>query len=385
MKATKPHTINYFPLGKAEGAAFCNRTDETAWLLANIEATQPSLLIAPRRFGKSSLANHALAASALPHLTLNFNTCTDEEDVDALIRQGIGQLLTTTMGSIDKLLHTAKNYLKSLTPKITVGPASIVLELSANQKTNAAQRVEESLRLLEKMLAQKKQAAVLLLDEFEIVGVIAKGHGVEAALRNAAQDNKHLILIFSGSHRRLLKTMFEDENRPLYKLCRKLPLTRIAPKHYIPHFNKAALQQWQEKLSPETIGAILEFSQRHPYYVNYLCGVLWAKHKQIPPTVSDIEIAWQQVVAEEASDVHAELSLLSLGQKKLLKYIVHYPQAHFKGTLAIKDLGMALSSITTALTALQEKDIIEKDETGMQIINPVLKSILSTNSNPGLL
>jgi hypothetical protein len=35
---------------------------------------------------------------------------------------------------------------------------------------------------------------------------------------------KHLAIIFSGSFRGLLKSMFEDKNKPLYKLCRKLHL-----------------------------------------------------------------------------------------------------------------------------------------------------------------
>ena len=53
----------YFPLGKAYGEAFCNRTEETRWLVGNLKNVKHSLLIAPRRYGKSSLAERAIAAS----------------------------------------------------------------------------------------------------------------------------------------------------------------------------------------------------------------------------------------------------------------------------------------------------------------------------------
>ena len=44
-----------FPLGKAYGSAFCNRIDETKKLISNIENGKHTFLVAPRRYGKSSL------------------------------------------------------------------------------------------------------------------------------------------------------------------------------------------------------------------------------------------------------------------------------------------------------------------------------------------
>ena len=69
----------YFPLGKAHGKAFCNRTTESQWLVDNIAAGKHSLIKAPRRFGKSSLAEKAITAAGLPVVRLNFNTCSDEK------------------------------------------------------------------------------------------------------------------------------------------------------------------------------------------------------------------------------------------------------------------------------------------------------------------
>jgi hypothetical protein len=43
---------DYFPLGTARAKAFCNRENETEWLINNIEAGKHSLLIAARRYGK---------------------------------------------------------------------------------------------------------------------------------------------------------------------------------------------------------------------------------------------------------------------------------------------------------------------------------------------
>ncbi len=47
-----------------------------------------------------------------------------------------------------------------------------------------------------------------------------------------------LVIIFSGSVRSILLEMFNDEHRPLYKLCRKLKLARISENDYAIHLNK---------------------------------------------------------------------------------------------------------------------------------------------------
>ena len=111
---------DYFPLGKAHGDAFCNRTIETKWLVDNIQACKHSLLIAPRRFGKSSLAEKAIEVCGFPVVCLNFNTCSDEQDVDALIRQGVCHLIGKAIGPIEKSLEIIKNFVRHLTPKINI-------------------------------------------------------------------------------------------------------------------------------------------------------------------------------------------------------------------------------------------------------------------------
>src|SRR3989338_3048567 len=103
-------TRDYFPLGKAHGKAFCNRTEETKWLEENIKSCKHSLLIAPRRFGKSSLTDRACKKAGYPFITLNFNTCSDERDVDRLIRRGVSKLIGEAIGQVDKIARLIKQY-----------------------------------------------------------------------------------------------------------------------------------------------------------------------------------------------------------------------------------------------------------------------------------
>jgi DNA-binding MarR family transcriptional regulator len=371
---------HYFPLGKAQGEAFCNRVNETKWLADNIKGAKHSLLSAPRRFGKSSLAEHAVATLGLPTICINFNTCTDEQDVEKLLREGVSSLIGRALGSIEKLSVSIKKYVTHLTPKLNIGTQQLSLELLSDQQLNSpAINIEESLLLLEKLLAEKKKSAIIILDEFQVVGLIAKGAGVEAAIRNAAQSMHSLSLIFSGSSRSLLLNMFEDESRPLYKLCRKLHLKRMGSEHYRPYLDTVAKLSWKIPLDDAVFEKIMLLSEQHPYYVNYLCDVLWTDC-EASPTIGEVEQAWQQVIEEEESDANAEIMSLSMGQKKVIKFIANQGGENLMAASTTKAIGMALSSLSGAISSLLEKDIVEKENDAYRIINPIFKALLKQHA-----
>jgi uncharacterized protein len=364
---------DYFPLGIAVGTSFCNRTPETKLLIDNIKNGKHTLLMATRRLGKSSLALHALELSKQPFVEIDFYMATNEKIIESYILNGVVELIGKALGPIDKLLASVKRYVKDLKPKIDIGTAIFKLELTTEADSDPASNVKESLLLLEKLLEENNKHAVLLMDEFQNVGLIARGKGIEGAIRHVAQKTKHLTLIFSGSNRKLLKTMFEDETRPLYKLCWKINVKRITAEHYQSHIQKAAQLTWNKNLSQEAINKIILLTERHPFYMNKLCDRLWTYGNENLPSIEDVNSAWSEILEEEKSDAIKEISLLSLGQKSVLNQIAKGINIHLTSKKTILELQMTSSSIIAALEGLEEKDMIEKEEVKYQIINPVVK------------
>lgn len=363
---------DYFPLGLAEGEAFCNRTHETNVLIDNIKNVKHSLLVATRKYGKSSLVLHTLTQSNIPYSEIDFFLARDENTIETYILNGVIDLIGKTFGSFDKLLSSIKRYAKHLKPKLEI--AEIVkLEFTTDNTADPATNVKEALILLEKLLAEKNKQAVLWMDEFQSVGQITKGSGIEAAIRHVAQKTKHLMFIFSGSHRRLLLNMFEDDTKPLYKLCWKIELTRISVEHYHHHLQKIANLFWKQLLSEEVIAQIFLLSERHPFYLNKLCDRIWSYCINKPPTEHDIHTIWQEIIVEEKSDIVKEISLLSPNQKTILIHIAKGNAVALTTKEVLLELKMTSSSTLVALQSLEEKDIIEKNEVGYQIINPIIK------------
>ncbi len=366
-----------FPLGKAYGDAFCNRTEETESLAGNIRSVKHTLLIAPRRYGKSSLAEKAIEKIGIPSMQVNFHLCTSEKEVAQLILESTIKLIGKSIGKFDKLIISIKKYISNLEPSLSFNDKTINLKLTPKDEANHAVSIAEALLLLEKLLVEKKKKAAFFFDEFQEISRIDKHKTLEGAIRAAAQETKNLSFVFSGSIRSLLLSMFEDENRPLYKLCRKIKLERISAAHYEKHIQRIAQLTWKKHLNSDVFDKIMELSNQHPYYVNYLCDSLWESCKKLP-VIEDVQQAWEKVVMEEWSDALKELSDLPMGQRRLLKYIASHPVKNIQSQGVCHQLSMPASSIASSINTLLDKDYIEQDANGeYKIINPLLLAVLN--------
>jgi len=365
----------YFPLGKAYGEAFCNRVDETRWLVGNLKNIKHSLLIAPRRYGKSSLAEKAIEKANMPFIKINFHLCTTEEEVAQIIVNNVIKLIGKSIGHFEKMITSIKKYVSNLSPKISFGEDIATLELVPKKHINQSLIISEVLLLIEKLLLEQNKKAVIFFDEFQEIGKISQTGNIEGAIRTAAQEMQNVSIIFSGSVRSLLIQMFNDEQRPLYKLCRKLKLERIGSEDYKKHINKIALETWNKPLEETAFSDIMNYSCRHPYYVNYLCDVIWESEKY--PNCEDIKKAWSIVVQEEWSDALKEISILSLAQRKILKHIATHDIKTITDQETSSNTQLPVSTISSVVNVLLEKDYIEIDEAGYyRVINPVLATVL---------
>jgi len=191
------------------------------------------------------------------------------------------------------------------------------------------------------------------------------------------QEMQHLSLIFSGSNRHMLESIFQDDGRPLYKLCKKIKLGRISEAHYRNHLNKAASLMWGSELPLDVFQNIMLLTERHPYYVNYLCDAIWSRNEQLPER-SNIHEAWCQLVEEERSDLLTEFYSIADNPKKLMIYIATQPKKNIYTAAASKLMEMPTTSVPKALATLLKKDLIEEFEARRyRVINPVYQAVLS--------
>lgn len=368
---------NYFPRGVATGEAFCNREFERKRLAKNIKAGQHTLLMSPRRYGKTSLVRYTLNEVDMPFGEADLFVAIDAKRIEQQILAGIKIVFSRTGTSLDQTLRLVREFFKKRDSKWVIGTQGISLALIPSQDSDPATNIMDALLALENLLQQKKKRAVLFLDEIQEIGEVAEGKSIEGSIRHVAQETKYLSLVFSGSNRHLLGRMFFDKARPLYKLCDRIIVDRITEADYEKHINKLAKKRWKRIWTESTLSTLFTLTECHPYYINNLCLRLWDSTLQQVPSQENIQAIWQTFVKEERSEIMRELLSLSSGQRKLLIELAGGHSTGFTRKDMLIALGMSSSSVTEALQMLEQKDYIEHRDKNYFIIDPLIKATLN--------
>ncbi len=363
-----------FPLGLAEGEYFCNRIQETQHLVRNIEHCRHTVLISPRRYGKTSLANKAINQINIPSADVDLFMTTGPNDIALAILAGVDTLLSQISNNAEALLGLIKNYVKSLRPTFEAGSDGFKIKLEPSAQEVSATTVCEALLILDGVLKKKSQQAVLFIDEFQEIEKIAPNQGIEGAIRHVAQKTKHFTILFSGSHRHLLQSMFNDRNKPLYKLCDEIMLERIGEEDYIPFVNHFSKEQWGKTLPTDIIQKLLMYSEQHPYYFNLICDKLFEQKHY--PTLNTIDLVWESLVQKKRKDLLAETGDLTIAQKKLLVAIANGINHELTGKKFLSMTELSGATVVRALEYLEAKDYVEKIFDKYRIIDPLLKSLI---------
>lgn len=362
-----------FPRTVAQGDAFCDREQERKRLKDNIYNIQHSLVISPRRYGKTSLILKTINEIKWPYVHVDLFLALEEKKIMERFLNGIAKLVSEVIPINLKAVTKIRDFFKSFSVSLTAGDVSFELKLESGH--NHPTTLRAAIESLENLLLKHKKRAIFFIDEMQDIAKTGVSDDIEAILRFYAQKTKSLAFIFSGSNRKLLQEIFNDRTRPLFKMCDRLNLQRIAYEDYSNFLNDAARTKWSKELLQSNLDEILKLTERHPYYVNYLCGNLWHLNKL--PTVEQIRSVWMQMCNEEASGIAMDIEALSLNQKKLLDYIAQ-KGALINSTAQEHQQRLRLTSrgILQSLKGLLEKDIVEKTNEGIKIIDPLLKSVL---------
>lgn len=152
---TRPFTFGV----ATSGDNFTDRVKETERLLLNFKYGVNTVLISPRRWGKTSLVQKVCSLAQSDQLKVvyfDIFSCRSDRDFYDLFASAV---LKQTSSKWEEWVENARTFLSRITPRITLGPdpmADFSVSFEMNPKSND---IDEVLQLPEK-IAQKK-AAVL--------------------------------------------------------------------------------------------------------------------------------------------------------------------------------------------------------------------------------
>ncbi len=369
---------NHFPLVLATSDIFCNRTEERAYLKANIAANKHTLLLAPRRYGKSSLLLKVMDEIDFDYINLDLFTITNTETFLTLMFNNIEELLANLLPPQQNLLQKLSKWFQDLNPTIELSLAGQKIKFQIQAAQLSLMQLQDALLKLDQIASGEQKRAVIILDEFQQLHTLQDGLALEGVIRHVLERSQSICYLFSGSTRHILEKQFEDKERPLYHSCHKMKIDRISRADYEKHLNKAAVEQWQQPLDANLIDLILDLSQCHSYYINLLCSQLWMKDK--PPTIDEINLSWKYLQQLEKHSIVKQLIELSDNQRTMLIELAKAPTEKPTGKDFLLRARLSSASANQVLKILLEKDLVMLNQNNyFQVLDPLMEACIKEN------
>jgi len=367
----------YFPQGVATGASFCNRVNERKTLKRSITLNEHTVLVAPRRHGKTSLITQVLKDVDHPSTSMDFFFVLTHVEACKQITEGVTKLINDILPKSKAACNKLIDTVKALNPKLTLSLFGQKLEISTKQTTEKT--ISELLLALDHFATKLKKTCVVVLDEFQQIGELKENHAIEAAIRHAVERSQSVSYIFLGSKRHLLNEMFSDKSRPLYHLCDLMPLERITSQHYKLFLNKQAKKRWNLSLEDDVVSEILFLTENHPFYVNALCRRLWRNKNTI--NLANVNNDWKSYVNQQAAWIMNDFSSLTLNRRKVITALASHPTAEPQGTEFSQLTGINPSGIKKCLVYLERHDYIYTDvQNAYRIFDPAVGYFIRESS-----
>lgn len=357
----------------AEGSSFTDRLDETRHLITNFKAGSHTILISPRRWGKSSLVKKS-AESLLVHeksirfCFIDLFSARNEQQFYKLLAK---EVLKATSGKWADIMENAKHFLGRLVPQLSFRPDHQgEFDLTLDWK-EVARQPDDILDLAEKMAIKKKLKIVVCIDEFQNIKAFENPMAFQKALRSRWQKHQHVTYCLYGSKRNMMMEVFASPSMPFYKFGDLIFLQKIKEEDWLPYLIRR-FSQTGKKLSRELAIQIAQLTECHPYYVQQLAQQTWLRTST---TCS------AKIIAEAADSLLQQLSLLFQNMTDTLTSTqVNFLQAlldgktQFSSKEVLQDYQLGTSAnVLRIKEALVTKEVIDMVGSQIEFLDPMYK------------
>lgn len=357
------------------GDNFTDRKKETERLLLNFQHGVNTVLISPRRWGKTSLVQKVcrLAQSdKLKVVYLDIFSCrSDKEFYNAFATAIIKQ----TSSKFEEWLDNAKLFLSRITPKISIGPDPMTdfsISLEMNPKS---EDIDEILQLPEKIAQKKNCSIVICIDEFQQIAEFSDSKTFQKRLRTVWQLQKNVSYCLFGSKKHLMNELFENKSYPFYKFGDAIYLQKIGTQDWVEYIcNRFSVTGKQ--ISEQLAERICQAVDNHSSYVQQLAWLVWIHTDKIA-TEKDFESAYQDIIDQNTPLFEKQTESLTTYQMNFLRAVLEGVHSEFTKQEILNKYQLGTSAnISIVKRALEKKELIEIEKRKISIPDPILKEWL---------
>lgn len=354
------------------GENFTDRKAETKRLRMNFEAGVNTILISPRRTGKTSLVYRSVEQIEDPSVKvvmIDIYDCRDEYEFYERFASAILKGLAT---KAEQAIDLAKNFLSRLSPKIVLSPdptQDFSISFGVGPKT---EKPEDILDLPEQIARKRKWNIVICIDEFQQIGEFPESMAFQKKVRGIWQLQKRVTYCVFGSKKHMMDQLFQDKSMPFYHFGDMIELSPIPKEDWVDYIIRR-FNTRNMKISAELASEICDKVQRYSSYVQQLSwNVMVEAEGADVVTGQHVEDGFEMLVRQTSSLFMGQIANLTSFQMNYLKAVVAGVHSGFSSSKVLESYRLgSKSNIARIENALIEKELLEKRLDGVYIADPV--------------
>ncbi|MGV3686584.1 MAG: AAA family ATPase [Daejeonella sp.] len=350
-----------FQFGKIVGQKnFINRKLEIERLHQNFLNRTHTILISPRRWGKSSLVKVAAEQFVARHG--NYRLCyidlfeirSEKDFYEKYSKVVLGAVYT----QFDDWIEGVKKFLSKITPKIRLDLQQEIkfdMALDIRKETEA---VGELLDLPERLAVDKGIELIICLDEFQNIAELPESMAIQRLLRSVWQKHQHVTYCLYGSKQHMLADLFNKKSMPFFKFGDLFYLEKISPKEWINYICRQ-FRDTGKTIAEPFAGRIVTDMDQHSYYVQQLSYYVWT-HTEDTVDEKIYDLAVTQLLQSNTILFQKDFESLSRTQVNFLRMLLDGVTEGFtRGEILERyELGTS-ANVAKIIPQLEKKEIVE--------------------------
>lgn len=301
--------------------SFTNRENETEKLKCNLMGGINTMIISPRRWGKSSLVEKVIFEinknkNNTKTIIIDLFSISSKEEFLEVFAQSV---IRASSGKWQDWMSTGKNFFKSLMPKLSVGTSpdtdfSITFDWKELNKYS-----DEILNLPEAIAKKKGVNYIICIDEFQNLASFAGYSDFEKKMRSVWQRQKSVTYCLYGSKRHMMTEIFNSPSKPFYRFGDIMLLPKIGRVKWVTFICKS-FSDTNKQISEENAERLADLMKDTPWYVQQLAHYTWTL-TQKTATKKEINAALQELIYANTPFYQKEVETISNTQLNLLKAV----------------------------------------------------------------
>jgi len=363
------------------GSQFVGREKIIRDIQTLIRSGQGIILIGPRGYGKTSVLFEVVRRLKHDYFTGNvdvFSVTTKKELANSIIH-------TTLMNkkiSLKRILNFFKESFAKALSRVEVRAAVDEFEIilkAADKSTDEDALLNDALDFPENFSKKTGKKMVFAYDEF---GDMLKINGnTIKRTRAKIQHHKNVVYLFAGSEESIMEHLFTKRSEAFYGFGKIMRLDPLSENDFIPYI-VSTYKKLGIKINQDIVGGIVELVTGHPYYVNYLCQTIYLAVKGEKKKIEskDVERGYKNAVVSEST--YFDKTWFELRNASLQAQIVKHLAVSNVSPYRVFD--ESRQNVYRALTVLEHKGIIRKQENRYVFINPLFKTYIQEMSQSNI-